>query len=103
MAADQVREVLAELSRRAEQAGSDPEQITQLLDETTEITSTTGGVHDLAKTLVERAILAGVSPRELYERPFSGTFVRKVYNELRDKGHDLPELTLRGPRRRRKT
>ncbi len=102
MAADRLRETLDELARRAEEAGSDAAKLEQVLAETAEIASTTEDIHALARQLIERAILAGVNPRALYDKPFSGTYVRAIYNRLREQGHDLPELNRGGPRFRRK-
>lgn len=102
MAVDRIRETLSALTRQAEAAGSDHEKLMEVLSKTVEVAEGAEGALTLSKRIIEQALLAGVHPRDLYDRPFSGTYVRGVYNELRDQGHDLPELTRSGPRRSRR-
>jgi hypothetical protein len=55
------------------------------------------------RTLVEKALLAGINPHDLYDRPYSSAHIREIYNRLRSEGADLPELKRGAPKRRPRT
>jgi cell division protein ZapA (FtsZ GTPase activity inhibitor) len=97
---NQIREALDDLNRRAQEAGDDPTLVVAALNAAVRWNEDVEELRDITRLLIEKALLARIPPQDLYGKPYSSAYVREIYNELREKGHDLPQLT-RGPRPRR--
>lgn len=96
-----------ELERAKEQAtaaGDDPARVLAALDGLAALLVAIDNARLSASTVIadltDRALVAGVDLRDLYGRPFSDTWVRGRYAELRKAHPDLP-APPRGPRPRR--
>ncbi len=98
---DALAETLRAAAEKAAVAGEDPAKLMEAVHAYAELVVEIDNARLTASTavreLTEKALLAGVDPMDLYNRPFSGTWVREVFNGLREQGHELEPL----PRGRR--
>ncbi len=83
-----------------EGVGDDPVRLRVLLDDVTQMLREQEEVKEKVPELIEKAFLAGIDPRDLYDRPYSMGYVLRLYREARERHPELPELA-RGPRKRR--
>lgn len=93
-------DVVEAINRKSRDAGSDKEKLLDAISSGAALVTASESVRDTVRDLMERAFLAGVDPRDLYDRPYTKGYVLAIYNDLRREHPELPQMA-RGPIPRR--
>jgi hypothetical protein len=91
MVEDKVNSLVDQIRTGAEQAGTDPDKLLEVINQGAAVVDASDLVRDELRFLLERAFLAGIDPTALYNKPYTPAYVLRVYNDLRETHPELPE------------